>query len=257
MLWSHGVFFPTDVDDLSTLGGLLSRLPGFTVVRWDARGHGRTPPAATVDQHRWENLGAEVIALADALGFERFAVGGISMGAAATLHAAVQAPSRIAAVLLLALPTAWETRPPEQQRYRDLLAFGTPQALADHVQEDMDALFPDGSIPASLRAMIASIRASSWEALSRVIEGAARSDLPARSALDALSMPVLLRPWHGDSGHPISTAEALRSALPGLDYQLIGGFDDEPGLLDAFAALRNLCTGLTPPSRTNGWIPVG
>ena len=59
-------------------------------------------------------------------------------------------------------------------------------------------------------------------------------------------MPVLLRPWHGDSGHPISTAEALRAALPGLDYQLIGGFDDEPGLLDAFAALRNLCTGLTP-----------
>jgi DNA polymerase-3 subunit epsilon len=50
-------------------------------------------------------------------------------------------------------------------------------------------------------------------------------------------------PLHG-FGPWLDTLALSRAALPGLDYQLIGGFDDEPGLLDAFAALRNLCTGL-------------
>jgi pimeloyl-ACP methyl ester carboxylesterase len=222
----------------------MGHLPGFTVIRWDARGHGRTPPAATPEQHAWSGLGAEILHLADALGLERFAAGGISMGAAATLHAAVQAPSRVAAVLLLALPTAWETRPPEQQRYRDLLAFPTPDALADHVQEDLDALFPGGTLPTSLRAMVAWIRSSSREALERIILGAALSDLPERSALASLATPILLRPWPNDSGHPLSTAEALRAAVPSIDYTMLEGFDDEPGMLASFAALRARCGGL-------------
>jgi 3-oxoadipate enol-lactonase len=244
LLWSHGIFFPTEVDDRSTLGALLGRLPEFTVIRWDARGHGRTPPAPTAQQHAWSSLGADVLHLADALGLERFAVGGISMGAAATLHALVQAPSRVEAALLMALPMAWETRPAEQQRYRDLLAFSTPDALADHVQEELDALFPGRTLPASLRAMVAWMRSSSWEALERVIVGASLSDLPDRAALARLAVPTLLRAWHGDSGHPISTAEALRVAVPSIDYGLLEGFDDEAGMRTSFAELRACCARL-------------
>jgi pimeloyl-ACP methyl ester carboxylesterase len=183
LLWSHGVFFPIDVDNESTLGRVLESAPGFTVIRWDARGHGSTPPAATAEEHRWDRLGDDVIALADALGLARFAAGGISMGAAVTLHAALKAPDRFAAMMLLAMPTAWETRPAEQRRYRDLLAFGAPAALAAHVQEDLDALFPKGDLPASLRAMVAHLRASTWPALERVILGASASDMPDRADL--------------------------------------------------------------------------
>lgn len=237
LLWSHGVFFPIDVDDESTLGRVLGDAPHFTVIRWDTRGHGRTPAAATVEEHRWDRLGDEVVALADALGIERFAAGGISMGAAVTLHAAVQAPERVAAMLLLAMPTAWETRAAEQQRYRDLLAFASPEALADHVQEDLDAIFP-GGLPASLRAMVAHLRAAEWGALERVIGGASQSDFPARAALSGVRMPTLLRAWPDDSGHPLSTAEALAAALPQADLTRLGGFDDEAGIRASLAQLR-------------------
>jgi hypothetical protein len=153
-------------------------------------------------------------------------------------------PARMAALLLLALPTAWETRPPEKQRYRDLLAFGSPEALAAHVQEDLDALFPGGPLPASLRAMVEHLRAASWTALTRVIEGAAASDMPGRDALAGLHVRTMIRPWPGDSGHPLSTAEALAAVLPEADMSLLGGFDDEAGIRGALAELRQVCAGL-------------
>lgn len=239
LLWSHGIFFPIDVDDRSTLGGILGDVPGFTVIRWDARGHGKTPAAATPEEHRWDRLGDDLIALADALGLDRFAAGGISMGTAVTLHAALKAPDRFAAMLLLAMPTAWETRPPEQQRYRELLSFGSPGGIAAHVQEDLDALFPAGDLPASLRAMVDHLRAAPWEGLTRVIVGASESDMPDRAALAKLRVPALLRPWPNDSGHPLSTAEALAKALPLADLALLGGFDDAEGLRGALADLRD------------------
>lgn len=240
LLWSHGVFFPIDVDAHSTLGRVLDDLPGFTVVRWDARGYGRTPPAEAWGDHRWDRLGDEVLALADALGFgsEKLFAGGISMGAAITLHAALSAPARFAAQLLFALPTAWETRPAEQVRYRELLSFGTSFALAAHVRDDLDRLFPAGPLPPPLAAMVEELARAPWTALERVIAGAAESDLPDRDALSALRTPTLVRAWPNDVGHPLSSVEALAAALPHASCALIGGFDDEAGIRSAFAELR-------------------
>lgn len=252
LLWSHGIFFPMAVDDHSTLGRVLCDPPCFTVIRWDARGHGRTPAAATSTEHAWHELAVEVLALADALGLSRFALGGISMGSAVTLHAALRAPERVAAMLLFALPTAWETRPAELLRYRELLTFGGSEALAAHVQDDLDGLFPEGTLPASLRAMVAELRGAPWTALARVIEGAAQSDLPEPSALATLPTRTLLRPWPNDSGHPLSTAEGLAAALPNAELALLEGFDDEAGIRGALAALLAACPGLAAASLRPG-----
>ncbi len=240
LIWSHGVFFPIDVDNHSTLGRLLDGLEGFTIIRYDARGHGRTPAAATVEQHRWDLLADDLLALADALGLDRFAAGGISMGSAVTLHAALKAPERVTAMLLLAMPTAWETRPAERLRYRDLAALGSTEAVSAFVQKDMDTLFPGDTMPESLRAMVAAFRAAEWTALERVILGASESDLPAPRDLARLHVRTLLRPWAGDSGHPLSTAEAAAKALPRADLALLEGFDDEAGMRRAFGELRGL-----------------
>lgn len=237
LLWSHGVFFPLDVDDHSTLGRVLDDLPGFTVVRWDARGYGRTPPAEAWGDHRWDRMGDEVLAVADALGFDRFLAGGISMGAAITLHAALAAPARFVAQLLFALPTGWETRPAEQVRYRELLGFGTSHALAAHVREDLERLFPGGPLPAPLAAMVDELARASWTALERVIVGAAESDLPDRDAFAAFRTPTLVRAWPDDVGHPFSSVEALAAAVPHARCAVIDGFDDEAGIRAAFAEL--------------------
>lgn len=244
LLWCHGVFFPIDVDDQSTLGGILRDAPGFAVVRLDARGHGRSAEGTDHLAHRWDRMAEDIVALADALGIDRFAAGGISMGAAVMLHAALLIPQRIAAMLLFALPTAWETRPPERVRYLELLELGSSEALASHVQRDFDVLFPDQPLPAALAAMVAGLRSSTWKALERVIRGASESDMPARTDLAKLEVPVLLRPWPNDSGHPLSTAESLAATLPRASSSLLQSFDDETGIRTAFEDLRKLCAAV-------------
>jgi pimeloyl-ACP methyl ester carboxylesterase len=47
-----------------------------------------------------------------------------------------------------------------------------------------------------------------------VLRGAARSDLPSPERIATLRMPVLLLPWAGDAGHPLSTAERLHELIP-------------------------------------------
>jgi 3-oxoadipate enol-lactonase len=237
LLWCHGVFFPIEVDDESTLGRVLRSIDDFTVVRLDARGHGGTPAGSDGRAHRWDEMAEDVIDVADKLGFERFFLGGISMGAAVALHAALQAPHRIQAMLLFALPTAWDTRPAEQARYRDLLALGSSEAVADFARRDLDALFAGNPMPPALTAMVRVLRDSSWDALSRVIQGAAESDMPAREALSRLRVPLLARPWPNDSGHPLSTAEELTRTMPAAELQMLDSFDDAEGMRGAFAAL--------------------
>ena len=70
----------------------------FRVIRYDARGHGESDATANPDDYAYPLLGADALALATALGVDRFVAGGASMGSATALHAAVQAPERIVAL---------------------------------------------------------------------------------------------------------------------------------------------------------------
>lgn len=238
LLWCHGIFFPMEVDDESTLGrALCDDDLDLTVIRFDAPGHGASPPGPDAEAHRWDVMARGVLELCDHLGLEDLALGGISMGAAVALHAALLAPARVRAMLLFAPPTAWETRVAEQARYRTLLEFGSPEALARHVDDDLRAMFPSAPIPRSLLAMVAALERSTWPALERVIIGASLSDLPDRTALSCLDVPVLLRPWKGDGGHPLSTAEALAATLPQADLEVLESFDDARGMRDALRRL--------------------
>lgn len=243
-LWTHGIFHPIDVDDRSPLGLVLPSLEGHRVVRHDTRGQGRTPPAATDDLHTWRELGRDLLDLASALGADRFVAGGISMGAAISLHAAVLAPERVEALVLLAPPTAWSTRPPQLATYDQLAALDSPALVAASVERDLLAAFPMG-IPAPLRVMLSHLAAADPVALGHVLRAAARSDLPPFDQVAALRTPTLLLPWRGDDGHPFSTAVDLARALPHALLTEVAGIDDVATLLTAMRAF--LASRSAPP----------
>jgi 3-oxoadipate enol-lactonase/4-carboxymuconolactone decarboxylase len=70
----------------------------FRVLRYDVRGHGAS--GAPEGDYRIEQLGADALALADALGIERFAFCGLSLGGAIGLWLATNAPHRLTHVVL-------------------------------------------------------------------------------------------------------------------------------------------------------------
>ncbi|MEZ5217662.1 MAG: alpha/beta fold hydrolase [Ilumatobacteraceae bacterium] len=93
------------------------------VVRYDAAGHGDSESTDDLVRYHWRELALDQLALANQLRIDRYIAGGASMGSATALHAAVFAPERIAALVLMIPPTAWETRAAQQQNYETMAAL--------------------------------------------------------------------------------------------------------------------------------------
>jgi pimeloyl-ACP methyl ester carboxylesterase len=90
---------------------------GYRVVAPDLRGHGRSSTPVDADEYSPARQALDVMALADHLGFELFALAGWELGGAVALHLARTAPDRLAALVLVdtsAAPSGAAARPPEQ-----------------------------------------------------------------------------------------------------------------------------------------------
>jgi pimeloyl-ACP methyl ester carboxylesterase len=76
----------------------------WRVVRFDARGHGRSEAPADPDAYRPEAFVADVGRVLDRVGADRAVVGGLSMGAAVAVRFALAHPERVRALVLAAFP---------------------------------------------------------------------------------------------------------------------------------------------------------
>lgn len=72
--------------------------PHFRLLRYDIRGHGAS--GVTPWDYGIEQLGADALALADALGIERFAYCGVSLGGMIGMWLGASVPERLTAVVL-------------------------------------------------------------------------------------------------------------------------------------------------------------
>jgi pimeloyl-ACP methyl ester carboxylesterase len=116
LVWGHGLLSDRASEDELGLFDW-SALDGVRLVRYDARGHGASSAPADPDELRWSALAQDMLAVGEAVGASRFVAGGASMGCATALHAAVAAPERVEALVLVIPPTAWETRTAQAQMY--------------------------------------------------------------------------------------------------------------------------------------------
>ncbi len=184
----------------------------FRVVRWDARGHGDSDGEPIPDIYRWDRMGHDVVALADALDIETFVLGGVSMGAATALHVAVDEADRVDGLILALPPTGYETRAGQGDLYRagaDLIeaeGFDAYVALIDEA--------PIPEILTGLEDVYRFVPAVAPELLPSVLRGAADSDLPEPIAVSTIGIPTLILAWDTDPGHPLSTAQRLDELIP-------------------------------------------
>jgi 3-oxoadipate enol-lactonase len=222
VVWGHGLTSSMASEDELGLFDWAALRTTNRVLRYDARGHGRSGSTPDATDYSWSALADDQLALAEHLGIVSYVAGGASMGCATALHAAVRAPDRIRGLLLVIPPTAWQTRAAQIGTYaamadlveageHDMLLAGaaatpTPDPFADDPR--WKERFPD------LLAREDPTR------LARVFRGAGTADLPTPDEIAGIDVPTLILAWTGDPGHPVTTAARLQELIAGSELAL-------------------------------------
>jgi len=187
---------------------------GWRVIRPDLRGHGLT--TVTPGPYSIEGLARDALAVLDALGVGRAHVAGISIGGLVAQALAAEAPARVRSLMLL--DTALAIPPPATWHERATIVRG--QGMAPLVEPVAARWVTPAALQApftqGLRAML---RRTDPEGYAGAAEAIAAADLTASTR--RLRLPTLILVGDGDQSTPISSAEALRDAIPGARLQVI------------------------------------
>ena len=219
LVWAHGLLGSMAADDE---GGVLRPSPsdGVRVIRYDARGHGRSGATRRDVDYQWPALGRDMVGVLDGAGVERAVLAGASMGCATALHAAVAAPERVEGLVLVIPPTAWATRPRQAVVYRLGSRLVRVLGMRPFAVMARGAPAPVAEVHA---AALRSLGRMDRRVVSHILRGAAASDLPDPDSLRAVDVPALILAWAGDPGHPTSTAERLAEVLPNATLKVASG----------------------------------
>jgi pimeloyl-ACP methyl ester carboxylesterase len=233
-VWSHGMLSSMETEDRLDWFQWGTFPTNLKLIRYDARGHGKTQATARPEDYTWRNLGQDMLAVVEASGEHSYIAGGASMGAMAALYAAMQSPGRVQAMVLAIPPLIWDKRVPQREVYLRqartagllggrLLTRLTKTRVEDVLPGWMVAADPEryNTPPETLAQM-------SGGTLGALLRGAADSDLPTRETLAASlrDIPALIISWADDPGHPLWSGEELRRHLPKSELFVVKGYDD-------------------------------
>ncbi|MFP5393721.1 MAG: alpha/beta fold hydrolase [Gammaproteobacteria bacterium] len=206
LVWAHGLLSSMAAEDGA---GMWPDKSDGTLVRYDARGHGASAAVQSVDEACWDALAQDMLAVAAALVPQPFCAGGVSLGAATALCAALHAPEQVGRLVLMGPPPLWEARAPFARQYVRIAAAGmaTIERLAGVSSRDL----PPWLAQARLTPRAQALRPDS----ALLYAAAAASNLPPRERLRLLAdVPALIIGWEGDPGHPWASALELHRLLP-------------------------------------------
>jgi 3-oxoadipate enol-lactonase len=203
--------------DLSMWDGQLPLASRWRLVRFDHRGHGRSP--APFGCCTITDLGLDVLKLMDALGLERASFGGLSLGGMVGIWLAANAPDRIDRLVLLCTAAWMPTAPAYAERAVAVRAAGSTAPIADGVLErwltpPFAAAHPE--IRARLRAMLA---ATTAEGYAGCCEAIAAMDL--RDDLGRIAVPTLVISGEDDPATPVELQAEIAAAIPGARHEVI------------------------------------
>ncbi|SDY53256.1 3-oxoadipate enol-lactonase [Micromonospora pattaloongensis] len=181
----------------------------FRVVRFDTRGHGRSP--VPTGPYALADLGGDVLALLDRLGVARAHFCGLSLGGMVGMWLAAHAPERVDRLVLCC--TSARLGPPEgwAERARAVRAQGTV-AVADAVLQrwftpGFTSRKPDRV--AALRAMVAQTPAEGYAGCCEAI-----ADMDLEPVLPRIAAPTLVIAGADDPATPPAHAETIAAGIP-------------------------------------------
>ncbi|HEY7075953.1 MAG TPA: 3-oxoadipate enol-lactonase [Solirubrobacteraceae bacterium] len=188
----------------------------FRVVRYDQRGHGRSPVPA--GPYSIDDVGADAVALLDRLGIERAHFCGLSLGGMTGMWLGINAPERVDRLALLC--TSAKLGPPENWAERAALVRekGTA-AIADAglqrwVTDEFVAANPEKA--EWLRRMMLDTPDEGYAGCCEVIQ---HMDLEPR--LGEIRAPTLVIAGDEDPATPPGHAERIAAAVAGARVEVV------------------------------------
>ncbi|CAN5478457.1 alpha/beta hydrolase [soil metagenome] len=196
---------------------LCRHVRGHRMIRYDARGHGRSTGRPQPRDYTWSALAADLQSLLDHESPGRRVHGvGQSMGAGTLLHAALANPDRFTSLVLGIPPTAWASRVRQQQTYRsraDMVEREGVGALLAMSGADSRPPAADPNAPITAPDVTGAL-------LPALYRGAALADLPPPEQIADLDVPTLILAWVDDPDHPVSTSHRLQELISGSELVL-------------------------------------
>lgn len=185
------------------------------VIRYDARGHGRSPvPPGPYDLAA---LGRDALDLLDHLGVARAHMCGLSLGGMTAMWLAAFAPDRVDRLVLLCTsallgpPSAWSSRA------QTVLDQGM-EAVADAVVDRWLTPAASPSSRARLRAMIAATPPVGYAGACAAIES-----MDLTGDLSRIAAPTLVVAGVQDPATPPPHGSAIAAAVPGARFVTVPG----------------------------------
>ncbi len=199
---SHGYLMDHTMFDPQA--GVLA--PGFRVITWDQRGFGGT--SADGPFSYWDSA-RDALGLLDHLGVARAVLGGMSQGGFLSLRAALLAPERVRALVLIDTQAGTEdpALAPAYEQMEDVWLAQGPEP----VQEIVASIILGGVDPQPWFAKWARLDRTGLSHSFRCLMD--RDDITGR--LSEIGCPALILHGTADAAIPMAKAEALRDGLAG------------------------------------------
>ena len=197
--------------DLSTWDEVEALLaPHAFIIGYDTRGHGRSD--APGEGYTLGRLGADILAILDALGIDKAVVCGLSLGGLTAMWLAAHAPHRVAGLVLA--NTAANFPPPTlwQDRAKAVLEGGIGPFVAPTLERWFTPRFR-AAAPARVAQIGGVIAATSPAGYAGCCGVLARSDVA--GDLAAITCPTLVIAGLHDPSTPPARAEEIRAGIAG------------------------------------------
>lgn len=182
------------------------------VVRYDTRGHGESP--VTPAPYTFDMLGDDVLAIMDALGIERAAFCGISMGGHTALWLGVHAGDRLTGIAVCNSAARIGTVDGWAERAESVRKGGEQgmKALAASAPERWFTPVFAQANPAVVSRAQAWIAGTDPAGYAACCDALGQSDL--RPALSRIKVPTLLLAGESDPVTTVADARAMQEAIP-------------------------------------------
>ncbi len=206
------VFLNSLAADHSMWNDVAKRLQGRTMLRYDARGHGRSA-VYTVDCTA-EDLGHDLLALMDAKGIDRAVLCGLSLGGSTAMWIAGAAPDRVAGLVLANTATSF----PPASMWEDRAAKAREEGMRGIADATIGRWLTETfrnaahSKTQEVLDMIVATPPEGYAACCMALAGLDVSD-----ALAAYDGPALVIAGRHDQSTPLARAKEMKTLCPQAD----------------------------------------